>query len=284
MPPATTSPNPQAIDAALKQSLELLMAPLASLCIARGVSFTTVEELLKHAYVQAARAAQPDGLGQRDISRVSTATGLSRREVTRITNNATTPSVVRRTPATQVFTRWMGSRRLHDKHGQPLPLKRQGPAPSFEALAQSVTRDVHPRSLLEELCRLGLAELDEASDTVRLLRDSFAPHEDQARAYGFLGSNVGDHMAAAVANVLAEEAPHLEQAIFADELSVESLLEVRRLAGNQWKAMLAALVPELEALIEADRAAERDARQRVRIGLYSYHAAMPAPTDVSKDT
>lgn len=280
---ATPPTNPQAIDAALKQALDLLLAPLASLCVARGVSFTTVEELLKHAYIGAARAAQPDGVGPRDVSRVSTATGLSRREVTRITKQATTPSVVRRTPATQVFTRWMGSQQLHDEQGRPLPLKRQGPAPSFEALAQSVTRDVHPRSLLEELCRLGLAELDEASDTVRLLRDSFAPHEDRARAYGFLGSNVGDHMAAAVANVLAQESPHLEQAIFADELSAESLPEVRKLVSHQWKGMLLALVPALEALIEADRAAGRDARQRVRIGLYSYHAAMSAPTDASKD-
>ena len=39
----------------------------------------------------------------------------------------------------------------------PRALPRVGPAPSFESLAQEVTRDVHPRALLEELLRLKLA-------------------------------------------------------------------------------------------------------------------------------
>lgn len=40
---------------------------------------------------------------------------------------------------------------LCDDNGAPLPLTRTGPAPGFEALAQSVTRHVHPRSLLSAL-------------------------------------------------------------------------------------------------------------------------------------
>lgn len=270
--------------AALKRALQAVMAPLARLCLARGLSFGDAQELLKRAYVDAAREAQVGAPGQRDISRVSAATGLTRREVTRISHDAEVPAAVRPSPPTQLFTKWLASRRLRDKHGRPLALKRQGRAPSFEALARSITTDVHPRSLLEELCRLGLARHDEASDTVSLLHDAFVPRDDQARLLGFLGSNVGDHLAASVANVLAGERPHLEQAIFADELSGESLERVRKLVAAQWKTMLAALVPELEALIEADRKAARPARQRLRVGLYSYHTAMAEPDDDSKDT
>lgn len=270
--------------AALKRALQALMAPLARLCLARGLSFGDAQELLKRAYVDAAREAQVGASGQRDISRVSAATGLTRREVTRISNHAEVPATVRPSPPTQLFTKWLASRRLRDKHGRPLALKRQGRAPSFEALARSITTDVHPRSLLEELCRLGLARHDEASDTVSLLHDAFVPRDDQTRLLGFLGSNVGDHLAASVANVLAGEPPHLEQAIFADELSGESLAQVRKLVATQWKTMLAALVPELETLIEADRKAARPARQRLRVGLYSYHTTMAEPADDSKDT
>jgi len=282
MPPPHPTANPDDANAALTQALESLMAPLAQLCLARGLSFAAAEELLKRAYVNAARAAQASTAGQRDISRVSTATGLTRREVTRITQDVTARSAMRGSPATQLFTRWLGSRKLHDKQGQPLPLKRQGPAPSFEALAQSITRDVHPRSLLEELVRLGLARLDEDSDSVVLLRDSFVPGENQARMFGFLGHNVGDHMAAAVSNVLAKGEPHVEQALFADELSAHSMAEVRTLVRAQWKALLAALVPKVEALIEADSNAKRRADQRLRIGLYSYHAPMSATVDETK--
>jgi hypothetical protein len=271
------TPAPDGADAALKEALERLMLPLAELCLARGLRFAVLEEMLRRALVEAARHAAPTSVGARDISRVSAATGLTRREVTRITLDGEARASIRPSPATQIFTRWMGSRRLHDKNGDPRPLKRQGRAPSFEALAQSVTRDVHPRTLLEELCRLGLATLNEETDMVSLVRDSFVPRKDKVRLFGFLGSNVGDHMAAAVANVLADKPPHLEQAIFADELSPESVTEVRALVTEQWKGLLAALVPKIQALADADEAAGRVADRRVRIGLYSYQAPMARP-------
>ena len=276
--PAPSSPPADGADAALKHALQRLLLPLAELCLARGLRFAAVEEMLKHAFVEAARHASPAGAGARDISRVSAATGLTRREVTRISLDGEARAAVRASPATQIFTRWMGSRRLHDKDGRPRPLKRQGRSPSFEALAQSVTRDVHPRTLLEELVRLGLATLDPATDMVHLVQDSFVPRQDQVRLFEFLGSNVGDHLAASVENVLAADAPpHVEQAIFADELSPASAAAVRALVASHWKDLLAALVPKIQALVDADEASSAPADQRVRVGLYSYHTAMDRP-------
>jgi hypothetical protein len=50
--------------------------------------------------------------------------------------------------------------------------------------------------------RLGLAELDGAQDTVRLVRDGFVPQGDSARMLQVLGRNVGAHLEGAVDNVL----------------------------------------------------------------------------------
>src|SRR5262245_56781098 len=271
------------VDPALGDALGLLLAPLARLCLARGLNFASAVELLKHAYIGAAREAHAGRHGPRDIARVSAATGISRREVTRISNELVAPSVVRGSPATKVFTRWASSAKLRDRQGRPRPLRRHGRAPSFDALSHSVTRDIHPTVILDELCRLGLTRHDPDTGLVHLLRDAFAPHEDQGRALSFLGSNVGDHLAAAVDNVLADAAQHLEQAIFADELSDQSLADVRSMVGAQWRSLLAELVPKLEALIEADRSAGRPAHQRVRIGLYSFHADMPEPPESPKE-
>jgi hypothetical protein len=276
----SVQPTPlPATDDALQQALVRLLGPLARLSVARGLSFTAVEELLKQAFVQAARQAQPSERA-RDISRVAMATGLTRREVTRLSQSVVAPAVERSSPATRLFTHWRSDRKLRDKKGQPRVLPRQGPAPSFEALAASITRDVHPRSLLDELNRLGLAEHDAGSDTVRLLQDAFVPRDDEARMVGFLASNVGDHFAAGVANVLGDPRRHFEQAIFADELSDASIDAAKRLVNAQWRGLMAALVPELEALIEHDRQAhQRDgahrADRRLRIGLYSYDEALP---------
>jgi hypothetical protein len=260
----------------LVHSFEELLGPLARLAVARGMRFAVAEELFKREFVQAARAAHA-GAGNRDVSRIATTTGLTRREVTRLSSQTPTIAATRRSPATEIFTRWSGSRKLRNKQGEPRALPRQGPEPSFEALAQSVTRDVHPRSMLDELCRLGLARHDSATDTVHLVQSGFVPRDDQTRMYEFLGHNVGDHLSAAVANVLAEERRHFEQAVFADELSEESLNAATKLINAQWRALMAALVPELEAMIENDRSAQRRADKRLRIGLYSYSEAMPAP-------
>lgn len=279
------SPKPavrQEPDKALTAALERLLAPLAELCIAQGIGYPAAGELLKHAFVRAARAAFPDTTS-RDVSRVSTTTGITRREVTRITQMDAADSVLRPAPATQVFTRWAGDRKLHDARGRPLPLKRQGRTHSFEALARSITRDVHPRSLLDELRRLGLVRLDEKTDTVHLLREAFVPSDDRARMFGFLGNNVGDHLAAAVSNVRDDGAPHLEQAIFADELSAQSITKVGKRVRAEWKSLLAALVPEIQNLIEADRKAGRRADRRLRVGLYSFNTPMAASEDASKE-
>jgi len=58
---------------------------------------------------------------------------------------------------------------------------------------------------------------------------------------------------------------------------------VSKLAGAQWKALLTALVPEIQALIEADRKAGRVADRRLRVGLYSFHAPMSSPAKEPKD-
>jgi hypothetical protein len=136
---------------------------------------------------------------------------------------------------------------------------------------------VHPRSLLDELLRLGLAALDPANDHVELIHDAFVPRGDSERMLGFLGHNVGDHLGAAVANVLGDGRQHFEQAVFADELSAQSIEAVRSAITSQWQALSAALVPQLGALIEADHAAGRVQDQRLRVGLFSYSEPM-SPT------
>lgn len=257
----------------------MLIEPLATLSVARGMAFAPVQEMLKKAFIDAALGAhaREDAAARRMVSRVSTVTGLNRREVSRLMQGrAGAPRrAPRGSPATQVFTRWIAEPSLKSANGRPKPLRRQGPAPSFEELARSVNRDVHPRSLLEELCRLGLVRVN--GDTVRVVRDSIVPKEDVDRMLAFLGNNVGDHLKAAVSNVLTDPPQHLEQAVFADELSQASLNEFRQAVRAQWQELMQATVPLLHRLIEADQTAKRPQNQRVRVGMYMFSEPMVLP-------
>lgn len=272
-PNSTQAPEQQA----LLEALSAVLEPLARMAVARGLPYSAFEDLAKSAFVRAAHAAHPDLPEHRRVSRISTTTGLSRREVTRIVQTPERPAPPR-SHAGEVFARWVTDPHYRDGHGRPLPLPRQGQAPSFESLAHSVTRDVHPRSLLEELVRLGMATVDEARDTVRLSREAFVPRGDTVRMLRFLGDNVGDHLSGAVANLLGNGSQHFDQALFADGLSDASIQAFHELVQKQWQTLRQAVVPALQALIDADRNAGHAGDHRVRIGLYSYdYDAGPPP-------
>jgi hypothetical protein len=270
----------EALLAALRQVLE----PLAELAVQRGLPYAPVEELARRAFVGAADAAHPDLLPHRKVSRISTATGINRREVARllavIRDAQAAQQLPRRSVASELFAHWMSDGRYRDRHGEPRVLKRQGRAPSFESLAHAITRDVHPRSLLDELLRLKLAVHHAEHDTVELVRDAFVPSEDRVRMLQFLGANVSDHLAGAVTNVLTDGRRHYEQAVFADGLTDASVQEVWAQIGELWKTLLATLVPVLEQKVERDQQ-EQGATRRLRVGLYTFDAneaaAAPGP-------
>lgn len=279
---ATSGTADGADQQALESALQRLLEPLARLVVARGVPYATVEETLKRACVEAASAVHPQLAPHRRVSRIATATGINRREVTRLTRDRARAAPVTRprSPVSELFTRWRTTPPYVDDAGAARALPRQGPAPSFESLAQEITRDVHPRSLLEELVRLGLARVDTATDEVRLLREVFVPGGDQPRLYGLMGANVGDHLAAAVENLLVDDTRHFEQAVWADGLSDASLQALRPLVAAQWRALLAAMVPALEQAVAADAQRQPRPAGRFRLGLYEFSAsAAPAPED-----
>lgn len=286
-PDAFPPPGPAPEQHALHEALAGLMASVARLGVARGLPYAAVEEMLRLAFVQAAARAHPGLPEHRKVSRISTTTGINRREVTRLVQAARqAPALPRaRSVASEVFTHWRTQPPYRGADGQAQVLPRLGPEPSFETLAQAVTRDVHPRSLLDELCRLGVAQWDEAADRVQLRRETFVAHGDLARQLGFLGDNVGDHLRAAVANVIdGDDSLHFEQAVFADGLSADSIASVRPAVRAQWQALLQALVPALEARVEADAALQPPPRGRLRVGLYTYHeGATTAPAPPSRE-
>ncbi len=285
---ATPADPAKAEAAALRDALAGLVAQVARLAVARGLPVAPVEAMLREAFVAEAAAAHPGLPEHRKVSRIATTTGLNRREVTRLVQQrAAAPGTARRmhtSPAGQVFAHWRNQPAWRDADDRPRVLPRLAGADggaSFETLAQQVTRDVHPRSLLDELVRLGLVHWDAAADTVALASDTFVARGDAVRQLGFLGDNVGDHLRAAVDNVLAgaagEGPRHFEQAAFAWGLSAASLQALQPAIRAQWQALVQQLVPLLRERVEADAATEPTPEGRIRIGLYAFQeGAEPA--------
>jgi hypothetical protein len=266
---------------AVRAALRAVLYPLVRLAMAKGVRYAEVDELLRDVFVQVAREAHAGVPVQRSVSRISASTGLNRREVTRLLQTGPETEAKSRSPATEVFARWITDPAWQHE-GQPLRLPRLGPAPSFETLANSVNRDVRPRALLEELVRLGLARVHE-DDHVSLTDEHFVPSHDEGQMLDFLSANAGDHLHAAVENIVHHgKVRHLEQALFADELTAESIAVLRPQANTQWKALVRALIPKVQQRLDHDKADASQAQarnQRLRIGMFMYSTAMPTPVE-----
>jgi hypothetical protein len=235
--------------------------------------YAEAEELLRQSFVHAACDLQPELPRHGMVSRIAATTGINRREVTRLVQAKSPRRAQRPSLAAEVIARWAALPLYRGEDGAPLPLPRQGEAPSFETLARSITQDIHPRSILEELLRLGIVSHNEATDQIMLCCSEHVPGRHQADLLGFLADNIGDHLESGVANILQNGIEHHDQAVFADELSEESLQALAPLIRKHWHSLRDELVPVITGLIASDRAAGRPQAHRVRIGMYSFSEA-----------
>jgi Family of unknown function (DUF6502) len=255
-----------------------VLEPLAGVLLSRQVRFAQAEELLKSAYVQAsARASAAQGKVP-TVSTLSVATGIRRREVQRLLEQAPLEVPRKASAASQARLRWVTDPVYLDPQGQPLRLPRQAAIdePSFASLAAAVSKDTHARALLDELVRVGAVQVDD--DHVVLTQKFFTPSKEHVELMEIAGHNVGDHLSAVLVNLLSDVPPFLERAIFADGLSKLSAQEGADLAKEVWVSVSAVLRRRLQSLVDRDEQAF-DNQWRMRIGLYSYIAPekRPAP-------
>lgn len=259
-----------------------LLAPLAPLLLREGVSYPRFANALKRVFLEEAPAVLLDSSVRVNDSSVSTLTGIHRKDV-REWRSAGQPRPQARTfgAVMALFTRWSTDPAYCDAKGRPLVLERKGGPGTFEALAASVSNDVHPRTMLQELLRLGVAELVEGTsgggeDRVRLCADAFVPRDGAPELLQLLSDNVGDHLAAAVQNVLGAAPPMLEQSIYADKLRPQSVEQMSVLARKVWQDAFNGIVRQATALSDRD-AGQADAAHRIRIGMYFYQSPISPP-------
>jgi hypothetical protein len=254
-----------------------LLRPLVKAMIAQGVTAPAVYRMLKELYVEVAEADFRIDEKRPTDSRISMLTGVHRKDVRTIRETGAEDSgaAARRVTAiASVIGRWLASPETVDGAGAPLELPRQAAeGPSFDALVGSVSKDVRPRTVLDELVRQGLVTLEGEGERVALRAEAFLGPRDPEQRVIFFARNVGDHIAAATENLLAEdgEAPFLERAVFYNRLRPSSVDSLERAA----RARAAETLAELNRLAHACQQADMDspeATERFRLGVYFYRA------------
>ena len=273
-PPRNLPPN-QAPEHALPpaddvlRTLEAVLAPLLQLLLASGLDYTRIVAALKLLFIE---QAQLELLrrGQADTnSALSLLSGVHRKDVREWRENRLGARISQGVSmSSQVFARWVQDPLYRDRRKRPKALLRAGPAPSFDALARSVTQDVHPYTLLTELIRLGLVRIEarKGEEYVVPNRDGFVPPAGSRELLELFAGNLSDHARTAVANLLGN-APRLEQSVFAEGITRASAEALGELARKLWSQARSEMIAEASRRYAADRNRD-DATYRARFGTY----------------
>ena len=265
-PAAVVQPSAAHAELALRE-VEVLMAPIALWLLRLGVSYPAFADILKGVFVKAARGELERAGSKPTQSALSLLSGVHRKDVREIEDTESPRAGTPRPPlSSQVFTHWLTNARYRTADGEPRALPRSGGRRSFETLCREVSNDVHPRAVLDELLRLGLAALD--GEQVVALQRSFVPVPSLEAMTSVFAANAADHIAAAVSNLTSSAPKFLEQGIYADGLTPESVELLHAAARQAWKHAFDSVVGAARSRVAHD--ADASQRQRIRFGAYFY--------------
>lgn len=268
-----------------------LMRPVVRQLLAYGVTHPAFSRLLREIYVEIADRELALPHKRQTDSRISLVTGLHRKEIARLRRAPAEPQArperaLEQSPVTRLLGRWMaGAPYADSRRGpRPLPYEAAGNRASFARLVRELGIDAPPRSVLDELLRLGIAELG-PGNTVVLRREVYVPADDAAAKLELLGSDPAELFATIAHNVAHPDEPWLQRKVVYDNVGAEALAELRAAARRVGEAF----IREANALLAAhdrDRNPEAPggARTRVVLGAYYFEEELePRPSAASQE-
>jgi len=272
-PKPRVQPSAEHADLALREAA-VLMRPIAQWLLRHGVPYPAFSDLLKSVFLEAARGELERGGMKASQSSLSMLSGVHRKDVRALVQAPVSARNPPRPPlASQVFTRWLTDPRYRDADGRPRALPRTGARRSFESLCRQLSSDVHPRTVLDELLRLGQVELD--GERVVALATTFVPSTSLEEMTTLFSSAASDHIAAAVNNLTLNAPKFLEQSVYADRLTSTSIDALHDAARRAWQQAFESLVTQARERVAHD--AHGDGDLRMRFGVYFFSEPVQPP-------
>src|SRR5262249_49498157 len=146
---------------ALSDAAHGVLRPLVRILLRNGVPYGAFAEMARRVYAEVAQREFALPGKKQTVSRISTLTGLTRKEVTRIQSEEP-PRPAAREPHTRPARGTgggVGDRRYPARRGPPAELPMEGDARSFSALVREFSGDIPPRAMADELARVGAIEV-----------------------------------------------------------------------------------------------------------------------------
>ena len=204
-------------------------------------------------------------------SRISIATGVHRKDIKRLKEASEPLQTTKELSITsQVVAKWLGTKGLIDPEGNPIPIvrkKQTNKEIDFEDLVRSISKDIRPRAVLDELIDRGVISVN-SDETLVLRPNRLASNQDDDALSDYLGMNIHDHLVVTVNNLLTPEHPRLERCVHYQGLSKSAAEDLAKFAETQAMAALIALNMKCQETI-SDR--NNHGSYRINFGTYFYN-------------
>lgn len=178
------------------------MRPLLEFCLRWSLTVQDLIESAKIVFIEVAEREIRRQGKEPNVSRLSVMTGLRRREVMRIWRDRE-----EKTNSfgyiTRVIGMWQGGSRFATKSGKARVLSFEGDASEFSDLVRSISRDLHPGTVLFEMERLQLVR--RTSRGLELRAESYTPKHDPKEGFTMLAQDTTDLIHAAEENILGSK-------------------------------------------------------------------------------
>jgi hypothetical protein len=183
-----------AVEQSLMRAARRILRPLVRILLRNGIPSDALTELVRKTYVDVAEEEFAIEGKRQTLSRISVITGLNRKEVSRLRS---LPPLDRSDEvwwnrAAHVLASWLRDETFLDRKGDPLdlPFASQDSGPSFTELVRRHSGDMRPRSVADELLRMGAIE--EADGRLRMTSRGYVPAADPERILDILGIDTAE--------------------------------------------------------------------------------------------
>jgi hypothetical protein len=257
----------------LSDTAQSILRPLVRILLRNGIPYAAFADLARRVYVEVAEKEFALPEKKQTVSRISTITGLTRKEVARIQSaevaDPAAPAERFNRPA-RVIGGWVREKRYRDKRGRPADLPMDGESGSFSALVREFSGDIPPRAIADELARVGAIEIL-PDGRVRLLTRAYIPRGDQAEKIAILGADVADLIRTIDHNLTcAPGEAYFQRRVSYDNIPRELLPELTSALSRKAQSCLESLDRVLAAA-DRDRSPRVKGSGRVRLGVGIYY-------------
>ncbi|MGI9287182.1 MAG: DUF6502 family protein, partial [Pseudomonadales bacterium] len=267
----------ESIKQTLLSAFRVLLGPLVRILLRQGISYSEFAEVAKAVYVEVALKDFKVAGRRATRTRVAVMTGLTRKEVKRVIDEAIKDKYEPKTKfnrVSRVLVGWHTDTDFTGPYGLPLELQYETgnpEEPTFSELVKRHSGDMSPRSILDELIRVGAVRETDVG-WYRVLRREYitdATGRDTFERTGFLVRNFVNTVDFNMTKV-APGKGRFERHVFpADGLREQDLPQFDSYLRERCQALLEELDNWLANLPDPDPD-DNDAVIHTGVGVYHY--------------